>query len=184
MTIRRRSNRSAAAPPRTPNSSTGRYSLRTAIETRNGSLRLRRDEQRPGGEDDAVADVVDDRRGEEPAEAPPEPRRSDGLAQGDGDDAHRRQDSNADDRPRRENAVPGGTAFRSSWRAPVVGRSLGVTSGGGGGSSRRARSSRSRRSRHRSWRRGRTWPGPRSRRSTHRCWRRDPRSARRPRRGP
>ena len=36
-TIRRRSNRSAAAPPRTPNSRTGRYSLRSAIETRNGS---------------------------------------------------------------------------------------------------------------------------------------------------
>ena len=37
MTIRRRSNRSAAAPPRTPNSRIGRYSLRSAIETRNGS---------------------------------------------------------------------------------------------------------------------------------------------------
>ena len=36
-TIRRRSNRSAATPPITPNRSTGRYSLRSAIETRNGS---------------------------------------------------------------------------------------------------------------------------------------------------
>ena len=38
MTIRRRSKRSAAAPPSTPNSRVGRYPLRTAIETRNGSL--------------------------------------------------------------------------------------------------------------------------------------------------
>ena len=37
MTIRRRSKRSAVAPPRTPNRRTGRYSLRSAIETRNGS---------------------------------------------------------------------------------------------------------------------------------------------------
>ena len=41
--------------------------------------RLRGDEQRAGREDDAVADVVDDRGGQEPAEAPSEPRRDDGL---------------------------------------------------------------------------------------------------------
>ena len=58
MTIRRRSKRSAAAPPSTPKSRTGRYSLRTASETRNGSLCLGGDEQRPRGERDAVADVV------------------------------------------------------------------------------------------------------------------------------
>ncbi len=38
MTIRRRSKRSAIAPPSTPNSRVGRYSLSTAIDTRNGSL--------------------------------------------------------------------------------------------------------------------------------------------------
>ena len=38
MTMRRRLKRSAAAPPRTPNSRIGRYSLRTASDTRNGSL--------------------------------------------------------------------------------------------------------------------------------------------------
>ena len=43
--------------------------------------RLRRDEQWPGRDHDAVADVVDDRRGQEPAEAPPEPPRRDGLGQ-------------------------------------------------------------------------------------------------------
>ena len=41
-TIRRRSKRSAAAPPITPNSRTGRYSLSSAIETRNGSWSARR----------------------------------------------------------------------------------------------------------------------------------------------
>ena len=40
--------------------------------------RLRRDEQRPGRERDAVAGVVDDRGRQEPAEAPSEPRRGDG----------------------------------------------------------------------------------------------------------
>ena len=38
MTRRRRSKRSATVPPRTPKSRVGRYSLRTAIETRNGLL--------------------------------------------------------------------------------------------------------------------------------------------------
>ena len=37
MTMRRRSNRSAAAPPNTPNSSTGRYSAKRAIDTSSGS---------------------------------------------------------------------------------------------------------------------------------------------------
>ncbi len=37
MTIRRRSNRSAATPPITPNRSVGRYSLKRARDTRNGS---------------------------------------------------------------------------------------------------------------------------------------------------
>ena len=42
-------------------------------------FRLRRDEQRPGGEHDPVAHVVDERRGQEPAKASAEPRWDDGL---------------------------------------------------------------------------------------------------------
>ena len=41
--------------------------------------RLRGHEQRSGGEHDAVADVVDECRGQQPAEASPEPRWDDGL---------------------------------------------------------------------------------------------------------
>ena len=52
------------------------------------------DEQRAGGEHDAVADVVDERGREEPAEAPSEPRRHDGLDWPGEQGAHRRQDSN------------------------------------------------------------------------------------------
>ena len=80
---RRPSAAGRSGPRRRPRSrrtaATGRYSLRSASETRNGSLRLRCDEQRPGGDRDAVADVVDDRRRKQPAEARPEPRRSDGV---------------------------------------------------------------------------------------------------------
>ncbi len=42
--------------------------------------RHRGDKQRPGGDRDAVAGVVDERCREQPAEAPTEPRRRDGLA--------------------------------------------------------------------------------------------------------
>ena len=73
MTMRRRSNRSAAAPPRTPKSRVGRYSLRTRHRHEERIARLRRDQERAGREHDAVADVVDERGGEEPAEAAAEP---------------------------------------------------------------------------------------------------------------
>ena len=59
-----------------------------------GVARLRGDEQRAGGDRDAVARVVDDRRREEPAEALSKPRRRDGLADPTGEDWHARQRSN------------------------------------------------------------------------------------------
>ena len=93
-TIRRRSNRSAAAPPMTPNSRNGRYSLNSASETRNGSRVCDATSSGPAAMRDAVADVVDERRRQEPAEAPTEPRRRDGLDDPGGKGAHRRQDTN------------------------------------------------------------------------------------------
>ncbi len=55
--------------------------------------RHRGDEQRPGGDRDAVAGVIDERCREQPAEAPTEPRRHDGLGDPGEKKAHRRQDS-------------------------------------------------------------------------------------------
>ena len=92
-TIRRRSTRSATAPPRTPNSRTGRYSAQQRHRDEQRVPCLRGDEQRTGRDGDAVAGVVDDGRREEPAEAPSEPRRHDGLDDRAGQDAHRGEDN-------------------------------------------------------------------------------------------
>ena len=55
--------------------------------------RLGRDEERPGGEHDAIADVVDERGGQEPAKAAAEPRGDDGLDRPGEQGAHRPQDT-------------------------------------------------------------------------------------------
>ena len=122
-TMRRRSKRSAAAPPRTPKSSTGRYSLSSAIETRNGSRVWEATSSGPAAIAIAVADVVDDGRGQEPAEAPPEPRRRDGLGDPAGQGSHRRQDTSRCRRLDRLPALPAsaspcsGSSARQSCRA-------------------------------------------------------------------
>ena len=53
----------------------------------------RGDEQRPRGDRDAVAEVVDERRREQPAEAAAEPRWGDGLGRPGRHQAHRAEDS-------------------------------------------------------------------------------------------
>ena len=94
MTMRRRSKRSAAAPPRTPNSSIGQVLAQHRQRDEERIARLRGDQQRAGREHDAVADVVDERCGQEPAEAPSEPRWDDGLDRPGEQGSHRRQDTN------------------------------------------------------------------------------------------
>ena len=69
----------------------------------------RGDEQGPGREHDAVADVVDDGRRQEPAEAPAKPRRHDGLDGPGREGSHRRQDTNRF----RARDGPAGTAITS-----------------------------------------------------------------------
>ncbi len=94
-TSRRRSNRSAAAPPRTPNSSAGRYSLRSAIETRNGSRVWDATSSGPGGDRDAVAGVVDEGRGQQPSKVAAESRGNDEPGQAIRDREHARQRTNS-----------------------------------------------------------------------------------------
>ena len=57
-------------------------------------MRQRSDEERAGGDRDAVAEVGDDLGGEQPPEAPPEPRRGDGVDGAGRKESHRRQDTN------------------------------------------------------------------------------------------
>ena len=64
--------------------------------------RLRRDEERPGRDDDTVAGVVDERGGQEPAEARPEPGWRDRLGQAGGDESHAGEGTNAPRRATRE----------------------------------------------------------------------------------
>ena len=87
--IRIRSTRSATTPAANPNSSTGTFWARSAIETRSGSRVSRGDQQRAGRERDAVPDVGQDGRREQPAERASEARRSDRLGQADGGIGHR-----------------------------------------------------------------------------------------------
>ena len=94
-TIRRRSKRSATAPAGSAEQQHGQVLGEHRQRHEQRVARQRRDEQRPGGQGDPVAEVGDDGRGQQPAEAPAESGRRDGLGDPGGRESHRPEDSNA-----------------------------------------------------------------------------------------
>ena len=87
-TMRRRSIRSATTPAGNPNRATGRLG-QDGDRDEERVPRLRRDQQRAGGQRDAVADVGDQRLAEQPSEGAAEARRGDGLDDGREGGTHR-----------------------------------------------------------------------------------------------